>query len=331
MNHVFTLQGFFAEEKKIISPSKSVLRGAPEVVGILKILGPNLHGLQRGHVHLLPNKPLQVTGDQRGNPGGKTAPIPFVGSQAGHRCIVRTVWWNIYTTVVISGIKTWNWGAIYWQADVIHRNSELQTFVPWWGRPFVPNVFFGMCFRGLKKQIRDLQILLPVEMEFFGCEWYLAETAWRKLFDRFPLRVHRLGWWSAHLCCWIPCLATKISGWQTLSPSWRDNPNGQIYLITSLKKVAVANPFGILSMSQEGNLGDLTIFWGKHTQNKCERNHHLVLDSSGRRSHPTSCLPPFFRRPCGAGSSSVPGSFGTASLLSLEQPVKWPNSQRACK
>ena len=33
--------------------------------------------------------------------------------------------------------------------------------------------------------------------------------------------------------------------------------------------------------------------------------------------------PPFFRRPCGAGSSSVPGSFGTASLLSLEQPVSF--------
>lgn len=165
--------GLFRWRKKIISPSKSVLRGAPEVVGILKILGPNLHGFQRGHVHLLPTNHCRWPVTKRGWING---PIPFVGSQSGHRYIVRTVWWNIYTTVVISGIKTWNWGAIHWQADVIHQNSELQdsTLV----RTAICAQRFRRCVFFKKKQIRDLQILLPVEMEFLG-----VNDIWLKLHE----------------------------------------------------------------------------------------------------------------------------------------------------
>ena len=47
----------------------------------------------------------------------------------------------------------------------------------------------------------------------------------------------------------------------------------------------------------------------------------MTTESYAESSYQSS--PPFFRRPCGAGSSSVPGSFGTASLLSLEQPISF--------
>lgn len=100
---------------------------------------------------------------------------------------------------------------IDWQTLFIKIPSS--KTVPWWGRPFVPNVFGDVFLRLKKKQIRDLQILFF--MKIFGffmiSGWNctsIHQTAWRKFFDGFPagnwvmdLTLGFMGWvrWNTNL------------------------------------------------------------------------------------------------------------------------------------
>lgn len=91
VNHVFTLQGFFAEEKKSSHHQNPFSEALQKSLASWKFSGQICMDFSVGMYISSQTNHCRWPVTKRGNPGWINGPIPFVGSQTGHRYIVRTV------------------------------------------------------------------------------------------------------------------------------------------------------------------------------------------------------------------------------------------------